>query len=124
MRHAITFACASIVGQREVRGLSKEVHGRGVLVQICKNGSECLARAQLLRELRILGVHVHDEVRIWSKERHLACRIATIGAMRICLNELSDRETVRHLAWRNRQVLAHESASLRLKYGARSFGKT
>ena len=54
--------------------------------------SERLARVQLLRGLRILGIHVHDEVRIWSKERHLAFRIATIATMRIGLNEFSDRE--------------------------------
>src|SRR5690242_9941612 len=53
-----------------------------------------------------------------------AIRVATIGAMRVGLNELSDRETVRHLAGRDRQVPAHESASLRLKYRAGSSGKT
>jgi len=46
-----------------------------------------------------------------SVERNLAVSVATIGAMRVGLKELSDRETIRHLAWRDRQVLAHESAS-------------
>src|SRR5689334_25329784 len=44
--------------------------------------------------------------------------------MRMGLNEFPDRKTIRHLAWRDRQVLARESASLRLKYGAGFFGKT
>jgi hypothetical protein len=44
--------------------------------------------------------------------------IATIGAMRVGLNKFSDRETIRGFAGRDGQVLAHESASLRLKYGA------
>src|SRR6266852_2097989 len=94
------------------------MHGGGVLVQIREDWSERLARVQLLRRLRILGVHVHNEVRIWSKERHLAFRIATIGAMRVGLNEFSDRETICGFAGRGCQVLAHESASLRLNCGA------
>jgi hypothetical protein len=55
---------------------------------------------------------------VWGKERHLAFRIATIGAMRVGLNEFMDRETVRTFAGRDCQVLSDESASLRLKYGA------
>src|SRR4029077_13361992 len=108
----------SFVGQREDRGLPKEVHGRRILGQICKDWSERLARVHLLRRFRILGVHVHDEVRIWSEERHLAFRIATIGAVRVGFDELSNSEAVRRLAGRDGDVLAHESASLRLKYGA------
>ena len=38
--------------------------------------------------------------------------------MRVGLDELSDSEAVRGFAGRDCQVLAHESASLRLKYGA------
>ena len=38
--------------------------------------------------------------------------------MGLGFDELPDREAVRRLAWRDCQVLAHESASLRLKYGA------
>src|ERR1700720_4419691 len=44
--------------------------------------------------------------------------------MRVGLNEFPDRETIRRLAWRDRQMLAHGSDSLRLKYGAGFFGKT
>jgi len=64
MGHAISFPCASVAGQREDRGLSKEVHSGCVLVEIREDGSERLARMQLLRRLRVLGIHVHDEVRV------------------------------------------------------------
>jgi hypothetical protein len=37
-------------------------------------------------------------VRIWSKERHLAVRIATIGAERVGFDETPDREAVRGLS--------------------------
>ena len=77
-----------------------------------------LARVQLLRRLRILGVHVPDEVRIWSKQRHLTFRIATIGAVCVGFDELSNSEAIRDFAGGDCQVLAHESAYLRLEYGA------
>src|ERR1700745_1013225 len=48
MGHAISFPCASIAGQREDRRLSKDVHGGGILVQVCEHRSECLARVHLL----------------------------------------------------------------------------
>jgi hypothetical protein len=70
------------------------------------------------------GVPVHLEVGVGGKERHPASRIATIGAMRVGLNEFPNRETIRRLAGRDRQMLAHDSDSLRLKYGAGFFGKT
>jgi hypothetical protein len=53
-------------------------------------------------------------VSVCGKERHLTVRIATIGAMRVGLNEFSDLETIRGFARRDCQVLAHESASLKL----------
>ena len=72
-------------------------HGSGVLVQICKNWSERLARVQLLKWPRILGVHEHDEVRTWSKECHLAFRIATISAMRAFANSPTRKAVERAL---------------------------
>jgi hypothetical protein len=87
------------------------VHCGSILVQIREYWSERLARVQFLRRLRVLGVHVHHKVSVWCKESHLTIRIATIGAMRIRLNELSDREAIRGVAGRDRQVLAHKSAS-------------
>jgi hypothetical protein len=44
--------------------LSDEVRGGVVLVQVSENGSERLTRVQFQRGRLILGVHVHDEMRI------------------------------------------------------------
>ena len=56
----------------------------------------------------VLGVHVHHEVRVRCEERHLAFRIAPIGAVRVGLDEFSDREAIRGFAGRDGDVLAHE----------------
>src|SRR5580700_4730759 len=48
MRHAISFPSASVIGQREDRGLSKKVHGGDVLVQIREDWSQSLTGVQLL----------------------------------------------------------------------------
>src|ERR1700733_7971804 len=101
MRQTISVSSALVSRQAKDRTLPDEVHGGGVLVQICKNWSERLARVQLLRRLRILGVHVHHEVRIWSKQRHLTFRIAAIGAVCVGLDELPDREAVCSLIGRD-----------------------
>jgi len=69
--------------------------------------SERLARVQLLRGLRILGIHVHDEVRIWSKERHLAFRIATIGAVRVRLDQFPNRKAIGGFLRRDAGMSAH-----------------
>jgi hypothetical protein len=66
-----------------------------VLVQPGEDGRERLARMQFLRGLRILGVHVHDEVGVFGKKRHLTFCVATIGAMRVGLDKLPDRKTIR-----------------------------
>src|ERR1700728_3833401 len=48
MRHAISFPSASVIGQREDRRLSKDVHGRDVVVQIREDWSQSLSGIQLL----------------------------------------------------------------------------
>jgi hypothetical protein len=55
---------------------------------------------------------------VCGKQRHLADRIATIGAMRIGLDEFADREAVRRFRGGDSSMLAQENASLRLKYGS------
>src|ERR1700758_264070 len=107
MGYAISFPCASIAGQREDRRLSKEVHGGSVLVQIGKHSSKLLVRAQFLRWIGILCVHVDHEVRICGEKSHLTFRIATIGTMCIGFNELPDGEAVRGFAGGDRDVFAH-----------------
>jgi hypothetical protein len=81
MSQAVRLPGTSVSRQAEDRTLSDEVHGSGVLVQICKHGSQRLARVQFLRGRWILGVHGHHEVGVCGKERHLAFRITTIGAV-------------------------------------------
>ena len=98
------------------------MHGGGVRVQIREDWSERLARVQLLRRLRILGVHVHDEVRIWSKERHLAFRIATIGA--VCVGfKLPDREAVRGLIGGDGDMLAPEWSPCSVRSRAQEYSR-
>jgi hypothetical protein len=52
-------------------------------------------RVQLLRRLGILAVPVNDGVRIWSKPRHLPFGVATVGAVCVGLDELSNSEAIR-----------------------------
>ena len=72
---------------------------------------------QLLRRCRILGVHVHHEMGVHGKERHLAFRIPAIGAVGVGFDEFPDRETIRRFTGREGHVLAHERASLGLEDG-------
>jgi hypothetical protein len=46
MGHAIGFSGASVAGQCQDRRLSKEVHGRGVLIEVGEDRNESLARMQ------------------------------------------------------------------------------
>src|SRR4029077_16144561 len=70
------------------------------------------ARVQLLRGYWILRVHVHHQVGIGGKERHLAFSIATISAVCVGLDELPDSEAVRGFVGRDGSVFAHELVSL------------
>src|SRR3984893_5317638 len=108
MRQAVSFPGAPVAGQREDGALPDEVGGGVVLIQLGEDRSERLARVQLERWLRILGVHVHHEVGVRGKERHLAFRIAAIGAMRVGLNELPDREAIGGLDRGEGSVFTHE----------------
>src|ERR1700758_4302262 len=50
---------------------------------------------------------LNHEVSVFSKERHLALRIATIGAVRIGFYEFANRETIRCLLRGDGGVLTH-----------------
>src|SRR5580692_3560765 len=65
---------------------------------------------QLLRRGRIFGVHVHHKMRICGEKRHLALRIAPVGAMRIGLDEFPDSEAIRGFFRGDRSVFAHVSS--------------
>src|SRR5580658_8320664 len=95
MRKAVSFAGRSGGCEREDRTLSDEMRGGVVLVQICKDGSEFVARMEFLGGRRIFSIHEHNEVRVGCKQRHLTFRIASVRAVRVGFDELSDREPVR-----------------------------
>ena len=113
VRQAVGFAGGLVARQREDGALSDEVRSGVVPVQLGENRSERLACVEPLRWLRVLGVHVHHKVCVRGKKRHLAFRIATIGAMGVGLDELPDRQTIRGFAGRDRQMLAHMRASFK-----------
>src|SRR6202023_2856758 len=93
-------------------------HRRGVFVQVGKYWSQRFAPVQLLGRLWILGVHVHDEVRVFGEQRHLTLRIAPIRTVWVRLDQLSDGKALGGFGWGNGEVLAHERRSLGLKNGA------
>jgi hypothetical protein len=95
MRDALGFPCGAIVVQRKDGALSNEMHRSCVLVQVSENRSERLARVQLLRGLRVFGVHVHHEVGVGSEQSHLAFRVAAVGTMGIGLDEFTDGKPIR-----------------------------
>ena len=72
--------------------------------------SSCVGR-------RNFGVHVNHEVGVGGKERHLAFRIASIGAARVGFDEFANREAIRSFLGRDRDAFAHELSSLGLKDG-------
>ena len=111
MRQAIGFSGSSVGGQREDGALSDEVRRGFVLIQLCEDWSERLARVQFLRASDP-GVHVHHELCVFSKERHLTFRIASIGAVRIDLDEFPNSEAIRGFRGGDGDVLAHQLASL------------
>src|SRR6476661_329673 len=107
MCQSISLSRGSIAGQREDRALSHEVHGGGVLVQVCEDRSERLARMQLLRGRRVLGIHVYHKVGVCRKERHLTLRIPAIGAMGVGLDQFPDSEPIRRFSGGKGDMLAH-----------------
>jgi hypothetical protein len=110
IRQTVRFPCGTITRQREDYALSNEMRRGIILVQICEDWSERIARVQFLRGLRILGHHVNHEVGVPGKESHLSLRVATIGAMGVSLDDFPDRKAIRAFCGRDGDVLAHESS--------------
>jgi hypothetical protein len=81
-----------------------------------KTGASASRECSSCEGLRILGVHVHDEVSVCGKESHLAFRIATIGAVCVGLDELPDSEAIRGFLGEMVTCLLMR-VSLRLKNG-------
>src|SRR5580704_9126316 len=115
MRQAVGFPGGSIGCQREDSALSDEVRRGVVLVQLREDWSERLARVQLLCGRGILGVHVHHEMGVCGKKRHLRFRITTIGAVCVGLDELPDSEAIRGVTGRDSSVIAHELVSYSIR---------
>jgi hypothetical protein len=118
MRQTVRFPFGTIARQREDCALSNEMRRGIILVQICEDRGESVARVQFLRGPRIFGVHIHYEVGVCGKKSHLTCRIATIGAVCVGVDELADSEAIRDFAGRDGNVFAHELVSLGLKQGS------
>ena len=95
MRQAVSLPSGLIAGQRDDGALTNEVHRRIVFVQVCENGSELLARVQFLRGCRIFGIHIHHEMRVHCKERHLALGVTTVRAMRVRFDQFPDSKSIR-----------------------------
>ena len=108
MRKAVGFPGTSSPVEREDGALSNEVRGGVILVQICEDWCERLARVKLLGGRRILGLHIHHEVGVFRKQSHLTFRIAAIGAVCVRFDEFSDGEPIRGFVGGDRGVFAHE----------------
>src|SRR2546422_170342 len=108
MSQTVGLPGGSIACERGYRALSNKVCGRVILVQRCEDRSERLARVQLLRWLRIPGVHVNHEVGIRGEEGHLSLGVATVGAVRVALDELPECKTIRGFRRRDGGELAHQ----------------
>src|SRR6201981_2837428 len=119
MRKAIGVPVGLVGGEGEDGALSDEVRGGVVLVQVCKNRRKRIARVQVHRGLRIFGVHEHHEVCVFCKESPLTLRVATVGAVRVGLDKLPDREAVGSLLRRDSNVFAHGYASS-MAFGSRN----
>src|SRR5450432_1059545 len=119
MRQAIGFPGGLVGCEGEDRALSDEVRGGVVLVQVCKNRRKRIARVQIHRGLRIFGVHEHHEVCVFGKESHLTLRVATVGAVRVGLDKLPNREAVGSFLRRDSNVFAHGYASS-MAFGSRN----
>ena len=113
MRQAVGFASRPpFIRQGQDGDLPDEVRRGIVLVQVCKDWSERVARVQLHRGRWSLCVHVHHEMRVRRKEGHLTVCITAIGAVRIRLDELADRKAVGRFIRRDSEVFAHEASLL------------
>src|ERR1700688_1535218 len=108
MRQAIGFPCGPVARERKDGALSDEMRGGSVLVQIGKDRRKRFARMQLLRGLWIFGVHEYHEMRVCRKERHLAFRVAAIGAVSVSLDKLAYGQAVRGLLGGDADVFAHQ----------------
>jgi hypothetical protein len=93
---AIALAGRSVVIEGDC-GLAVQVHRGLVGVEGIEHRRHRLAASESLRGLGALPVHVDDEVGVLGEERLLPVGVAAIGATRIGVDELADRQAVRQL---------------------------
>src|SRR5579871_6661209 len=117
MGQTVGFSVGVVALQREEGALSDEVRGGVVLVQLCEDGSERLARVQFLGRRRVPGVHIHHKMRVCSKESHLAFRITTIRAVSVSLNEFPDSKAICGFFRGNSYMFAHPLFSFSIGSG-------
>jgi hypothetical protein len=63
--------------------LAVEMSSGFLLVEVIEDGCECIAALEFLGWNIAPGVHVHNEMRIFGKQSHLALCIPAVGTMRI-----------------------------------------
>jgi hypothetical protein len=79
-------------------------------VKIVLCPTKCVVASYLFSSAKtdaILGVHIHNEVCVFSKERHLAFRIPTISAVCVGLDELPYSEAICGFLGGDGDVFAH-----------------
>src|SRR5579863_3531043 len=114
MRQAIGFPGGLVGCEGEDGALSDEVRGGVVLIQIGEDRRKRFARMQVHRRCRGPCIHVDHEMGALCEERHLALRVATVGAMSIGFYKLAYGEPISSLFWGNRGVFAHQLLSMKV----------
>ena len=63
------------------RALAVEVSCGLVLVEVIEDRCECISALEFLGGNIALGVHVHNEMRVFGEQSHLAFCVSAVGAM-------------------------------------------
>ena len=77
--------------------LTVEVHRDLVRVERVEHRRQRLAAVQIVGRVGALAVHVDDEVGVVGEERLLPLGVTRVGAERVGVDELADRQPVRGL---------------------------
>jgi hypothetical protein len=99
------------------RALSVEVHRGLVAVQVGEDRGQRLTPLQDVRRLVALPVHVDGEDRVVGEQRFLPLGVAPVGAMRVGVEQLADRQAIGGLGRREVSVGSHRSS---LRFGWRA----
>jgi hypothetical protein len=97
--------------------LSVEVHRRLVAVQVGEDRGQRLTSLQDVRRLIGLAVHVDGEDRVVGEQRFLSVGVAPVGAVRVGVEQLADRQAIGGLGRCEFSVGSHRSS---LRVGCRA----